>query len=438
MTDRGDAPARSALTAWLERAPRPLFVAYAGGVAFVAYFSMYAFRKPFAAAAFEGESFFDTGLELKTALILGQLLGYALSKYVGVRLVSEVRRPSRALLASIALAELALVGFALLPGEAGVLALFFNGLPLGLVWGLVVRHLEGRRQSELLLTMLSASFIVASGAVKDVGRAVMASGVSERWMPALVGALFLVPFVLATLLLEQLPPPDAEDVAARTARTPMSAAERRRFLRRFPAALGLLFVVYFFLTAYRDFRDMYGVEIFAGLGYGDEPALFTQTELPVAALVLLTLGSLQFVRDNRRALLGGYAIMVAGALLLGGSTALHAAGSIDGATWMVATGLGSYLAYVPLGSVLFDRWVAASGVAGTAVFAIYVADALGYTGSVLVQVLRDALFGGLPRLEFFVGFTWAMSAGGVVLLVGSGVSLARRLGSRAELSPPTR
>lgn len=67
------------------------------------------------------------------------------------------------LLTLIAIAELALLGFALAPTEFKGLALFFNGLPLGMVWGIVVRYLEGRRSSEFLLAGLSCSFIVASG-----------------------------------------------------------------------------------------------------------------------------------------------------------------------------------------------------------------------------------------------------------------------------------
>ncbi len=42
-----DAPRR-----WLARAPAPGFALYGGLMAFGAYFAMYAFRKPFAAASF--------------------------------------------------------------------------------------------------------------------------------------------------------------------------------------------------------------------------------------------------------------------------------------------------------------------------------------------------------------------------------------------------
>ncbi len=394
-------------------------------IGFVAYFCMYAFRKPFGAGTYEGDLVF--GLEPKTLFVIAQLVGYTLSKYVGVRLLSELSAALRlrALLATVVFAELALIAFGAISGPWAAVALFFNGLPLGLVWGLVVRSLEGRRSSELLLAGLSASFIVASGAVKDVGRMLMRFEVSEDWMPAATGALFLPLFVLAAVALDRLPPPTPEDAAERSERRPMAKPERRALLRRFPLGFFLLFFAYFFLTAYRDFRDNYGVEIFAELGYQDEPVLFTQTELPVAFVVVVVLGLLNLARSRRGGLAATYAVMIAGLLLLGVSTWLRTSGAIDGAMWMICTGLGSYLAYVPYGSVLFDRLLAKTGVAGTAVFAIYVADALGYTGSVALQLYRDLAHADVSRLAFFDGFTISMGCVGAALLLASWYDFAR-------------
>ena len=402
----------------LERSD-PALVVYAIVASFATYFCMYAFRKPFAAASYEGQL---GELELKTVYVIAQVLGYTASKYIGIRWVSSIasERRGRALLAMIGAAQLALLAFALAPPGLKAVALFFNGLPLGMVWGLVVRYLEGRRTSELLLAGLSCSFIVASGVVKDIGRALLDAGVSESWMPFTVGLIFVLPFGLSVWLLERVPPPSPEDVAARVERRAMTPAERRAFFSRYAPGLLGLFAVYFLLTAYRDFRDNYGVEIFATLGYAEEPAIFTATEVPVAFGVLVALGLLYRIRDNRRALGVTYAIMIAGALTLVIGTWLHDAEAISGATWMVLTGIGSYLIYVPYGSILFDRLVAVTGVAGTAVFAIYVADALGYTGSVGVQLYKDIAQSDVSRAAFFRSFTLAQAAIGVVLLSASG------------------
>jgi len=405
----------------LEGAPPAVFALYSVCASFGTYFCMYAFRKPFAAANFPGE-FGLLGIDLKTGLVITQIIGYALSKFLGIKFCSEITpgRRAGALVALVLFAEAALVAVGFAPGSWKALGLFFNGLALGMVWGLVVWYLEGRRTSEVLLAGLSCSFIVASGIVKDVGRFLLSSGVPEGWMPAATGLCFLPLYLLSVWLLKQIPPPSAADVAERVGRVPMESAARWDFVRRFFLGLVILLVLYLFLMAYRDFRDNYAIEIFQALGYGETPALFTKSEVPIAFAVLAVMACLSLVKDNDRGLLAAMAIMGSGTALLGVATVLHASGAIDGFTWMVLLGVGTYLAYVPFNSVLFDRMIASTGTVGTAVFAIYLADALGYTGSVGVQLYRDLGPGG-TRLGFFTAFTWFLSIGGTacVLAVAS-------------------
>src|SRR5271156_4626552 len=140
---------------------------------FGAYFAMYAFRKPFTVASFEGVA--PVIVHYKIALVISQLFGYALAKLLGIKVISETPPHRRAvsILGLIGAAELALVLFALIPAPWNIACLFANGLALGMIWGLVFGFLEGRRLSELLGAMLCASFIVSSGVVKSAGESVI-------------------------------------------------------------------------------------------------------------------------------------------------------------------------------------------------------------------------------------------------------------------------
>src|SRR5438128_3118146 len=116
------------LTSWLKMAPPPVFATYAIVAAFSTYFCMYAFRKPFAAAKFEGEFFLGTTVALKTAIVISQIIGYALSKCIGIKVCSEVSATRRAitLVTLIVWAELALIAYGLVPHNLKVVAIFFN------------------------------------------------------------------------------------------------------------------------------------------------------------------------------------------------------------------------------------------------------------------------------------------------------------------------
>lgn len=397
------------ITRWLAQAGAGPFAAYAVVMAFTTYFAMYSYRKPFAAAQFAGASI--GMIDLKSALVISQLAGYALSKFLGVKFNSEMQpgRRAWALVLLIVWAELALVLFAVLPPGGKVVALFLNGLPLGTVWGVVFSFLEGRRTSEILGAGLSCAYVVASGAVKSIGTSLLQAGITEAWMPALTGLLFLPIFLAAVYGLSLIPPPSAADVAARTEREPMSRDERHAFLRRFLPGLLLLVIVYLFMTAYRDFRDNYQAEIWSDLGAGQQASLFTLTEIPIAFSVLFALGLLFLVRDNRRGLALTYVIMISGTALIGVATVLFDLGVIPPLAWMILVGLGLYLGYVPYGCVLFDRTIAALGIVATAVFLIYVSDAVAYSGSVAIVLYKTLGQAELSKLTFFRYFSYATS-----------------------------
>lgn len=225
---------KSALTKWLEDSPPWLLTSYAIVVSFSTYFCMYAFRKPFAVGGYEDPSFAIFNLKLKTVFVISQIIGYTLSKYVGIKVCSEIQRSQRAfaLVLLIVWAELALLLFAIVPPHLKIVAIFMNGFPLGMVWGMVVSYLEGRCTSELLLAGLSCSFIVSSGTVKDIGKFVMNQyGVNEYWMPAITGLLFLPLYLISVYLLNKIPHPTEVGEDARVQREPMDASMRFAFVR---------------------------------------------------------------------------------------------------------------------------------------------------------------------------------------------------------------
>jgi hypothetical protein len=429
----------TAVHRWLTRASPAAFTAYATLAAFATYFCMYGFRKAFAVGTYAGHVDVPGlgALDLKSAFVIAQVLGYAASKFLGIKIVSELSpgRRAGAILVLIGASELALLLFAVIPAPWSALALVLNGLPLGMIWGLVFGFLEGRKVSDLLGTGLCVSFIVSSGFVKTVGKWVMATGVSEAWMPFVVGLMFYPPLVLFVALLAQIPPPTAEDEALRTKRLPMDAASRRAFFAAYAPGLVALVGLYVLLTAYRDFRDNFAREIWDALGFAGAPEILTTAELPVALGALVAVAAIVFVKDNRRALLVLHGLMLAGALLIGGATLLFDAGLIGPVAWMVSVGLGLYVGYVPFNSVLFDRLIAAVGSVATAGFLIYVADAFGYLGSVGLLLTKSFAKPELSWLEFFRGMSYVTAAVTAVLYVVSAVYFARRTRGVATDAP---
>jgi len=215
----------------------------------------------------------------------------------------------------------------------------------------------------------------------------------------------------------------------------MDRQQRHAFLAHFAAGLVPLLIVYFFLTAFRDFRDHYAAEIFQTLGLGDSPGIFSQTEKWALFGSIVVMASLNLIADHRRALSSAYAVVVAGFLLIGAATLAYRANIISGYPWMALVGLGMNLAYVPYGAVLFERMMSASRFAGTSAFAIQFADGVGYSGSVIIQIVRDFFHAGRDRLDFFVPFSLGLSLLGAVLMTVSGILILRRIDHPTDSHP---
>jgi hypothetical protein len=420
---------------WLERAHPLAFTLFAGLAGFCAYFSMYAFRKPFAAATFGDVEGWSFAVDYKIALVVAQVAGYAISKLIGVKVISEIAPAQRgaAILGLIGVSWLALLAFAVVPAPWNIVALFLNGLPLGMIWGLVFGFMEGRRTSEVLGAILCASFILSSGVVKSVGKWLMVDlDVSPFWMPAATGAIFLPLLAVSVWALTQLPPPSTADEAARVRRQPMDLAQRRAFLAAYAPGLVLLVLAYVLLTALRDFRDNFAAEIWAALGFGEASGVFTASELPVAVVSLVVMGAVMLVRDNLRALMVTHGVILVGFLGLGAATLAFQAHLLSPLVWMILTGAGLYMAYTPFNAMLFDRMIAFSGRVGTAGFLIYVADASGYLGSVALLVWRNFAMVELDWLGFFIASAYATSIVGAVCTVLAGTYFLRRRESASE------
>ena len=426
-------------SAWVQRAlarAHPAVFTVAAGLAgFSAYFAMYAFRKPFTAATFDAVPGWHSALDYKIALVLAQVAGYALSKFIGVKVVSEIepRRRAAAIVELIAAAWAALIAFALIPPPWNVAALFLNGLPLGMIWGLVYGYMEGRRVSEVLASMLCASFILSSGVVKSVGVALMQDWHVDRfWMPALTGGLFFPVLLVSVWVLNLLPPPNTSDEAERVARQPMTAAQRASFLRAYAPGLIAIVLGYVLLTAFRDYRDNFAAEIWTALGYGGEAAIFSASELPVALIALVGMAAVIAIRDNRRALLVMNGMIAGGFILVGLATLAFQAHLLSPLVWMILTGSGLYIAYSPINAALFDRLVAVSGRVSNAGFLIYVADSSGYLGSVTVLLWRNFGEGALDWLQFFILGAYFTSVVGATATIFAALYFHRRSAAPPE------
>lgn len=389
--------------------------------AFVIYSCMYGFRKPYTAATFNNIYFL--GVSYKVCLVIAQVLGYMCSKFYGIRFISAMKPERRAayILLFIGIAWLSLLLFAIIPPPYNIICMFINGLPLGMVFGLVFGFLEGRRTTELMGAFLATSFIFASGLAKTVGKwLILDFNFSDWWMPFTVGLFFVVPLCICVKLLSQAPPPTADDIAHRTIRKPMTGAERKQFIRQFGLAITPIVFAYAVFTIVRDFVEDFANELWIETGFKNNAGIFAQTSTLIALIVLAVIAGFFLIRNNYKAFRLSHFLILAGILLAAGSTFCFNSQLISPVSWMILSVTGLYLAYLPFNCVYFERMLATYKINGNIGFVMYIADAFGYLGTVAVLLIKEFIPISYSWINFFSFLFYAAAVAGVILI---GISL---------------
>jgi len=386
--------------------------------AFGVYFCMYGFRKPFTVASFEGLSYF--GVDYKILIIIAQAVGYFISKFIGIKFISELKPAKRrsCLFSFIAVAELSLLGFAAVPAPYNILFMFLNGIPLGMIWGIVFSYIEGRKTTEIIGLFLCSSFVVSSGFTKSVGKFLMDTfSISEFWMPFSAGLIFIIPLFVFGILLERIPQPTEEDILLKSKRQPLNGPERKALIQQFFVPVVCIIFLYISLTVLRDFRDNFNREIWDGLHFHFDSSIFTLTEIPIAIMVLVILSFMVKVKNNKKAFAYYHYILFGGILVVGFSTYLFQQGSLSPFVWMTISGFGMYLCYIPFNGIYFDRMIAAFDIKGNVGFLIYIVDSFGYLGSVLILLYKNFGSSQTSWLNFYISLNYIITITVLILSI---------------------
>lgn len=384
--------------------------------AFGCYFCVYGFRKPFTAGQYVDQ--YWLGIHWKSILISAQIAGYMLSKWCGIFFVSSItwKKRARAILISIFIAEVALLGFGLIPRPWNLIFLVLNGLPLGMIFGYIQGYLEGKKNTELYIAALGSSFILADGVSKSVGINLLNWGVPENWMPFSAGILYALPLLFFVWMLTKIPKPNAQEILDRSERAPMNHQDRKKLIRQLWPGILCISLLYLCASLLRGVRSDFAPEIWKYLGFTSLPETYSQTEIWVTIGILGINGSLVLVKDNFKAFFTSMFAITTGFILL-------IIAGIWGSYFMnpfwliVLTGFGIYLPYLTITTSVFERMIAITRHKANIGFLMYIVDSLGYLGYNILLITIGFIFPdlNLPEL-FFIGIK-------LIGLLGLGISI---------------
>ncbi len=302
------------------------------------------------------------------------------------------------------MSELSLVAFGLLPAPYNIFALFFNGLSLGCMWGVIFSFLEGRRTTDILVGIMGVSMALSSGVAKSLGLyALNDLGVSEFWMPALVGAVAFPLLCFMGWMMTKFPAPTAADIAARTKRVTLDGRQRWQLFVKFMPLLIMLFGANLLLTVQRDIKEDFIVCIIdvsqvSSWAFAHLDSIATLVLLGVFAL-------LSAVGNHLRALC---LILIMSAIGMGTIAFLGAeAGSLNMpvTAWLFLQTLCIDIAYLSFQTIFFERFIACFKVQGNVGFFIITIDFIGYLGTLCLLLFKEFQAPHIDWTSFYNGMS---------------------------------
>lgn len=399
---------------------RWLNIAWMAIAVFTTYVCMYAYRKPLTAATFDNLLLW--GYSYKVIVVVTQVLGYLASKFIGIKVISELKDNQRVwLLLSLIFTSLAaLFMFGITPYPYSFIWIFFNGLPLGLIWGIVFSYIEGREYTDFLATFLSVSFIISSGIVKSIGRFFIEYfHITDFWMPFWVGVAFIPLLLTSSFMLSKIPPPSVYDIALREKRIPLDKLQRKQLFGAFAIGLSAILVANILMTIGRDIKDNFLVEFFQSLQLDNSVSIYAKTESIIGLTVLFLISFMVLLKNNQKAFIIIHSIMIIGFLSMLFSTWHFVAGNLSSFYWIIIQGIGLYLSYIVFQSLYFERFIASFRVKGNVGFLIYMSDFTGYLGSCIILILKEFTMFEANWKDFFIQLNYWVGIGGVIAVVVS-------------------
>lgn len=408
-----------------------LLILWAGGAALLSYSLVYALRKPYTAASFEGLTLFGT--DYKVAVTTIQILGYVIAKFFGIKLISELKRENRFrfFVTSAIMAEVALIGFGVLSAPYNAAAMFFNGLSLGCMWGVIFSFIEGRKVTDMLASLLGVSMVFSSGIAKSFGLFAMNElNIDQFWMPAVIGGVALPLLVLMGYLLKRLPSPTQEDIELRNERVVLDSEGRKRLFMSFAPILTLLFIGNFMLLVLRDIKEDFLVLI---LDMSNQSSwLFAQVDTIVTLAILALFSAFVFFRSNIKTLMCLMGIVILSCITMAYVSFNYKALDLQPVVWLFIESLCLYIAYLTFQTIFFDRFIACFRIKGNVGFFIAIIDFIGYMGTVTLLSTKEFLnfdmewFDMFNHMAFFVGAVCTVLFTKVATLIYKRYSLNNR------------
>ena len=162
----------------------------------------------------------------------------------------------------------------------------------------------------------------------------------------------------------------------------------------------LLFFANLFLTVLQDVKEDFLVKIIDVNAAGLSPWVFAKVDGVVTLIILAIFATLAVMKSHIKVLSVLLTLVIAGAITLSTVAFNYHTLQLSPLVWLFIQSLCLYFSYLSFQTIFFDRFIACFRIKGNVGFFIAMVDSIGYTGTVVVLVVKECFNPDLNWLEF--------------------------------------
>lgn len=399
-----------------------IIAVYIAIISSLTYFFQYFISTSMFAGSFDTSSFLGN---TKNALVISQSMSYIAGYIIGYFWLSKINKKNtfKYFILTIFGSFVPLLLFVTQLPVFQIIGTFISGVCITNIWGFIVFYVEGRHASSIIIMIIYMLLIIGGGFAKSVGAILLDNDINENLMVVYCGIIGLVGCIGFAILLNNTPERNEEEEKSKTIKKTGDdiITIQNEFINKYKIGLLANSIVYGFISGYRKYRDYYSLELWIELmGHNFNAGIYSYSDIIISIAVTLIYCLIIYIKSDITSFFVLLVIMIIGSFIIAISTLTYSYYEYESFIWIVLTGVGVYMAYVPPGVLLYDKLISATKTEISIVPIIFLSELIAQIVTLLIILIKSNIYTLYSYVSYFVYISYM--TGGCVI-VGMIISL---------------
>ncbi|AYV77910.1 MAG: hypothetical protein Edafosvirus2_89 [Edafosvirus sp.] len=395
---------------------------YLAVISSMTYFCQYFISTSMFAGAFTTNSILGT---TKNALVISQSLSYIMGYIIGFFVLTKIDKENifKYFIITIFGSFIPMLLFLTSSPLLQIIGTYISGIFITNIWGFIIFYVEGRYASSIIVMIIYMLLIIAGGFAKSMGTLMLSNDINENLMTVYCSIIGLVGCLFFAYLLNESPERSADEEKSKSSRKTGNdtATTQMEFIDKYKIGLITNSIAYGFISSYRKYRDYYQLELWTELmGKDFDAGIYSYSDVIISIVVTLIYCLIIYIKSDLISFFVLLVIMMGGSIIIIISTIVYSYQTYKPFVWIVVTGIGVYMAYVPPGVLLYDKLISATKTQISIVPIIFLSEMIAQVVTLITILIKSNVYNNYSYVSYFINISYIF---GAIVVLGMIISM---------------